>query len=89
MKLRILALTLILFTASFIAPTYKIAKLKYSGGGDWYANRTALPNLVAFCNANLKTNFSAQEEIVEVGSAALFDYPFVYMTGHGLSLIHI
>jgi hypothetical protein len=83
MKLRILALTLILFTASFIAPTYKIAKLKYSGGGDWYANRTALPNLVAFCNANLKTNFSAQEEIVEVGSAALFDYPFVYMTGHG------
>ena len=83
MKFKILALTLVLFTTSFTAPTYKIAKLKYSGGGDWYANRTALPNLVAFCNANLKTTFSAQEEIVEVGSAALFDYPFVYMTGHG------
>lgn len=83
MKFKILALTLFLFTASFTAPTYKIAKLKYSGGGDWYANRTALPNLIAFCNANLKTNFSAQEEIVEVGSATLFDYPFVYMTGHG------
>jgi len=83
MKFKILALTLVLFTASFTAPTYKIAKLKYSGGGDWYANRTALPNLIAFCNANLKTNFSAQEEIVEVGSATLFDYPFVYMTGHG------
>lgn len=83
MKFKILALTLFLFATSFSAPTYKIAKLKYSGGGDWYANRTALPNLVAFCNANLKTNFSSQEEIVEVGSAALFDYPFVYMTGHG------
>lgn len=83
MKFKILALTLFLFATSFTAPTYKIAKLKYSGGGDWYANRTALPNLVAFCNANLKTNFSSQEEIVEVGSAALFDYPFVYMTGHG------
>ena len=83
MKFKILALILVLFTASFTAPTYKIAKLKYSGGGDWYANRTALPNLIAFCNANLKTNFSAQEEIVEVGSATLFDYPFVYMTGHG------
>lgn len=83
MKFKILALTLFLFATSFSAPTYKLAKLKYSGGGDWYANRTALPNLVAFCNANLKTNFSSQEEIVEVGSAALFDYPFVYMTGHG------
>ncbi|RZL17110.1 MAG: DUF4159 domain-containing protein [Pedobacter sp.] len=83
MKFKILALILFLFATSFTAPTYKIAKLKYSGGGDWYANRTALPNLVAFCNANLKTNFSSQEEIVEVGSSALFDYPFVYMTGHG------
>jgi len=64
-------------------PTYKMAKLKYSGGGDWYANRTALPNLIDFCNKNLKTNFAAQESIVDVGSIALFNYPFVYMTGHG------
>lgn len=67
----------------FSYPTYKIAKLKYNGGGDWYANRTALPNLIAFCNANLKTNFFAEEAVVEVGSAELYNYPFVYMTGHG------
>ncbi|MEJ7556785.1 MAG: DUF4159 domain-containing protein [Pedobacter sp.] len=83
MRIKIFAFILFLLSTSFSAPTYKLAKLKYSGGGDWYANRTALPNLIAFCNANLKTNFSPQEEIVEVGSPTLFSYPFVYMTGHG------
>jgi hypothetical protein len=83
MKIKILAIVIFIAATSFTAPTYKIAKLKYSGGGDWYANRTALPNLVSFCNANLKTNFALQEEIVEVGSSSLFNYPFVYMTGHG------
>jgi hypothetical protein len=68
---------------SFWVPTYKMAKLKYNGGGDWYANRTALPNLIDFCNKNLKTNFSPQDAIVEVGSTEIFNYPFVYLTGHG------
>jgi hypothetical protein len=36
--------------------SYKIAVLKYNGGGDWYANPTAIPNLVAFTNQNIKTN---------------------------------
>lgn len=71
----------LLFT-SFSA-TYKIAKLKYNGGGDWYGNRTALPNLVNFCNKNLGTQISEEDVNVEVGSGDLFNYPFVYLTGHG------
>jgi hypothetical protein len=73
----------LLFLSSFYAPTYKMAKLKYSGGGDWYGDRTALPNLIKFCNQNLKTNFDLDDETVEPGSAELFNYPFVFMTGHG------
>lgn len=61
----------------------KIAKLKYDGGGDWYANKTALPNLATFCNKNLMTNISTRDEMVHVGSRDLFLYPYVYMTGHG------
>jgi hypothetical protein len=68
---------------SFTNPTYKIAKLKYNGGGDWYADRTALPNLIAFCNQNLGTQIAPEEATVEVGSTELFNYPFVYLTGHG------
>jgi hypothetical protein len=61
----------------------RIAKLKYNGGGDWYANKTALPNLIKFCNQELNMNLVAEEDIVEAGSTDLFLYPYVYMTGHG------
>ena len=61
----------------------EIAVLKYNGGGDWYSNPTALPNLIEFCNKEIGTKLSAIPITVEVGSSALFQYPFVHMTGHG------
>ena len=63
--------------------TYSVATLKYNGGGDWYANPTALPNLIEFSNKNIGTNIKKSPEIVEVGSSDIFNYPFVHMTGHG------
>ncbi len=65
------------------APSYSIALLKYNGGGDWYANPTSLPNLVAFCNKNLGMNLHPDPPTVEPGSTDIFNYPFVHMTGHG------
>ncbi len=64
-------------------PTIKIAKLKYGGGGDWYANKSSLPNLISFCNKNLNTNIFSEEDIVEAGSVEIFQYPFVHLKGHG------
>ncbi|MCK5777065.1 MAG: DUF4159 domain-containing protein [Bacteroidales bacterium] len=61
----------------------KIALLKYNGGGDWYANPTALNNLIAFCNEYLKTDLAKDYETVEPGSIDVFNYPFIHMTGHG------
>jgi hypothetical protein len=68
---------------SLVAQPLKLARLKYDGGGDWYANKTALPNLIAFSNQNLKTNFYKEEDNIAVESPDLFLYPYVYMTGHG------
>ena len=83
MKYSIL-LALIILSSSFQTDySIKIAKLKYDGGGDWYVNRTALPNLANFCNQNLKTSINPQDEIVEAGSSEIFNYPYIYMTGHG------
>lgn len=62
---------------------FKIAKMKYGGGGDWYCNKTSLGNLIKFCNSNLRANIATEEDIVEVGSPELFTYPFVHLTGHG------
>lgn len=65
-------------------PSYKIAVLKYHGGGDWYANlETSLPNLIRFSNEQLHTNIDPEQAVVEAGSPDIFNYPFVHMTGHG------
>lgn len=61
----------------------KLALLKYNGGGDWYANPTSLKNLSKFCNKELKMALDENYATVEVGSADLFNYPFLHMTGHG------
>jgi hypothetical protein len=78
--------SIVLFLALFtltLGMGQELAILKYSGGGDWYANPTALPNLVTFCNANIDTKLVEQPATVEPSSGLLFQYPFVHMTGHG------
>jgi hypothetical protein len=83
MKLYKLILILCLFCLQANAQQMKLALLKYGGGGDWYANPTSLKNLASFCNQELHTKLATQEAQVEVGSADIFNYPFVHMTGHG------
>lgn len=61
----------------------QLAVLQYRGGGDWYANPTAVPNLVDFCNTEMGMSLSDDVPYVEVGSPDLFNHPWVHMTGHG------
>ncbi len=79
---------LLIFSIAFLQvgaqnQAVKIALLKYNGGGDWYANPTSLPNLIAYCNTNLKTNINPEPATIEIGTPELFNYPFVHITGHG------
>jgi hypothetical protein len=77
--------TIAVMLCSSQAPEYsfKIAVLKYSGGGDWYSNPSALDNLANYCNLTMGTKINPETEKVDVGSPDLFYYPFVHMTGHG------
>ena len=72
---------LLLISASSFSQ--EIALVKYSGGGDWYANPTSLPNLIKYCNANINTTINIKPATVAPGSPDLFSYPFIHMTGHG------
>lgn len=80
-----LLLSQLSFNTSFaqVKTTAKIGLLKYKGGGDWYANPTALPNLASFCNQQLHLNISKDIAEVEPGSTDLFNFPFIHITGHG------
>ena len=81
-KLRYLFFLLLPLMAFSQVSSVKIAVLKYNGGGDWYSNPTSVPNLITFCNENLKTTIHPEPGIVEPGSADLFNYAYVDMTGH-------
>ncbi len=60
-----------------------IGLVKYSGGGDWYADPTAIPNLMKFCNENLNANFAKQALTVSLSSLDIFKCPILHITGHG------
>jgi hypothetical protein len=63
---------------------FTIARLKYSGGGDWYTGRTALPNLLAGLKARAPVLVLADDEYrVSLLDEELFNYPMLFMTGHG------
>ena len=68
---------------SFLVFSQDVAILKYKGGGDWYSNPTALPNLVKYCNDNIDTNINENIQTVEAGSTDIFQFPLLHMTGHG------
>ncbi len=78
-----IGIVVLIFFAFKPTKSYEFAVLKYNGGGDWYANPSAVPNLVKFCNSNLNTSINETVKEVDVSSIELFNYPFVHMTGHG------
>jgi hypothetical protein len=63
---------------------FRLARLKYGGGGDWYSNPTSLPNLLQALQSRTPVLVAdLQEERVELLDESLFSYPLVYMNGHG------
>ena len=68
---------------SFNISAQEIAVLKYNGGGDWYSNPTALPNLIEFTNTNTSTKIKKNPTFVAVGNTDILNFPIVFLTGHG------
>ena len=65
------------------APRLTVARLQYEGGGDWYANPSSLPNLLAALRERTSLPVESREARVTLLDDRLWDYPFLHMTGHG------
>lgn len=82
-------LTFILFANEMVLSqtkslsAFKIARLKYNGGGDWYNDPNEEVNLLKFVKQNTLIDVEPVYEFVEISSDKLFTYPFLFMTGHG------
>jgi hypothetical protein len=83
LMLCIVSLTAETFSQPRIESRFRIARLKYSGGGDWYNGPTEEPNLLKFIHQSTNIDTDAQYEFVDLSSDKLFTYSFLFMTGHG------
>ena len=64
-------------------PYLQIARIKYSGGGDWYNDHSVEVNLLNFIseNTNIKTN--PDYVVADLETNDIFNYPVTFITGHG------
>ena len=60
-----------------------IARVKYSGGGDWYNDPSAIPNLCRYLRAHTNIDVAENEAKVSLTDETLFAHPILYLTGHG------
>ncbi|MFP4622782.1 MAG: DUF4159 domain-containing protein [Gemmatimonadota bacterium] len=60
-----------------------IAQVRYGGGGDWYANPSSLPNLLAFIRERTGLPVLARPATIQLTDPGLRSYPYLYLTGHG------
>ena len=87
MKKRALTLFKIFFIISFSVPlfgqNFTIARIHYSGGGDWYSDPSSLPNLLNFVSENTHISVDNEEVRIRPADQNFFNYPYLYLTGHG------
>ena len=62
---------------------FRIARLKYAGGGDWYNDPSSEVNLLQFARRYTNIDADPVYEFTEIADDRFFSYPFVFMTGHG------
>jgi len=77
------AVALVTMVGATPQPRLAVARLQYDGGGDWYANPSSLPNLIAAIAQRTSLKVERAEGRVTLADERLWDYPFLHATGHG------
>jgi hypothetical protein len=85
--LSLMAASALALAAARQTPRLTVARLQYDGGGDWYANPSSLPNLLAAIRERTSFPVERSEARVTIMDERLWDYPFLHMTGHGNILL--
>ncbi len=90
MKRIVTSFLLTLFLLGLVLPasaqqssSFKLARIKYRGAGDWYNDPSSLKNLAEFARQQVPIAINPEYDDVAIGSSDLFEYPFAFLTGHG------
>ena len=68
---------------SIYGQTFQIARIQYSGGGDWYCDPSSLPNLLNYLNRNTPISTYKEEVKIKLSDDNASQFPYLYLTGHG------
>jgi hypothetical protein len=79
----LLFLAIVAVRAAEPPAVFTIARLHYGGGGDWYSDPSSLPNLLKYLHDSTGLEVTSDDVVVEPSAPELFDYPYLYLTGHG------
>ena len=79
----ILLMSCKLFAFDNKAGTFTMTRLHYSGGGDWYADPSSIPNLLDFVSKHTNIEVNKNENRAKIGSDEFYDSYYIYLTGHG------
>ena len=74
---------ILMFASMISAQDFNIARIQYSGGGDWYADPSSLPNLIDFISKETNIKIESREYKIKLTSENLYGHTFLYLTGHG------
>ena len=74
---------ILIFSSVLISQEFQIARIQYSGGGDWYSDPSSLPNLLHFLRTNTPMVNASEEVRIKLTDSKAKQYPYLYLTGHG------
>ena len=74
---------IVFLLGSIYGQTFQIARIQYSGGGDWYCDPSSLPNLLSYLNENTPISTYKEEVKIKLSDDNATQYPYLYLTGHG------
>ena len=81
--MRILIYIILIQLSSLNAQTFSIARVHYSGGGDWYCDQSSIPNLLQYLEKNTPISVKNENIHVNLIDENAYQYPYLYLTGHG------
>ena len=82
MKIQLLIIVII-FNSQLLSSDFNITRLKYQGGGDWYADKSSIPNLLQFIRNETDIKVGEKEIKASIGEKEFYDNQYYYITGHG------
>ena len=74
---------ILIFSSLLFPQEFQIARVQYSGGGDWYSDPSSLPNLLKYLKTNTPMVNASDEVRIKLTDSNAKQYPYLYMTGHG------